>query len=88
MCTLCKNMKFITGLLVYILSVASVIVTAVLYLTRSNLTEGLTSAFIPVYTGVAAIILSTSIYMILTFIAGESAVEHKSALQSIKDKKQ
>jgi hypothetical protein len=39
----------------------------------------------PIFTGVAAIILSTTIYMIATFIVGEAVVEHKSALKSIKD---
>jgi hypothetical protein len=40
----------------------------------------------PIYTGVAAIILSTSIYLIATFIVGEAVAEHKSALKSIKSK--
>ena len=84
--SLIKRMKFCTGLSVYILSVASIIVTAILYVTSSTLTAGLTSTFMPIYAGVAAVVLSTSVYMIATFIVGESVVEHKSALKSIKEK--
>ena len=85
-CTTTRRMKFISGIIVYVLSIASVIVTAILYLTNAGLTAGLTTVFMPVFTGVAAIILSTTIYMIATFIVGEAVVEHKSALKSIKDK--
>ncbi|MBO5910268.1 MAG: hypothetical protein J6Q15_02030 [Clostridia bacterium] len=85
-CTSTRRMKFISGIIVYVLSVVSVIVTAILYLTRSSLTAGLTATFMPIYTGVAAIILSTSIYLIATFIVGEAVAEHKSALKSIKSK--
>jgi hypothetical protein len=85
-CTTTKRMKFIAGIIVYVLSIVSIVVTAILYLTNATLTAGLTAVFMPVFTGVAAIILSTTIYMIATFIVGEALVEHKSALKSIKDK--
>ncbi|MBQ8522185.1 MAG: hypothetical protein IJ458_00800 [Clostridia bacterium] len=85
-CTSTKRMKFISGVLVYVLSIVSIIVTAILYLVSAGLTTGLTTIFMPVYTGIAAIVLSTSIYMIATFIVGEAVVEHKSALKSIKEK--
>ena len=85
-CTSTKRMKFISGILVYVLSIVSIIVTAILYLTRAGLATGLTTTFMPIYTGVAALILSTSIYMIATFVVGEAVVEHKSALKSIKQK--
>lgn len=87
-CTTTKRMKFISGILVYVLSIVSIIVTAILYLTSASLTAGLTAVFMPVFTGIAAIVLSTSIYMIATYIVGEAVVEHKSALKSIKDNKQ
>lgn len=85
-CTATRRMKFISGIIVYVLSIASIVVTAILYLTSASLTSGLTAVFMPVFTGVSAIILSTTIYMIATFIVGESVVEHKSALKNIKDK--
>ena len=85
-CTTTKRMKFISGIIVYVLSIVSIVVTAILYLTNASLTAGLTAVFMPVFTGAAAIILSTTIYMIATFIVGEAVVEHKSALKSIKDK--
>lgn len=85
-CTATRRMKFISGIIVYVLSIASIVVTAILYLTSASITSGLTAVFMPVFTGVSAIILSTTIYMIATFIVGESVVEHKSALKSIKDK--
>ena len=85
-CTSSKRMKFISGIIVYVLSIVSIIVTAILYLVSSSLTAGLTAVFMPVYTGIAAIVLSTTIYMIATFIVGEAVVEHKSALKSIKEK--
>lgn len=85
-CTTTRRMKFISGIIVYVLSIVSIVVTAILYLTNASLTAGLTAVFMPVFTGAAAIILSTTIYMIATFIVGEAVVEHKSALKSIKDK--
>ena len=85
-CTSIRKMKFISGIIVYVLSIVSIIVTAILYLTNAGLTVGLTTIFMPIYTGTATIILSTSIYMIATFIVGESIAEHKSALKSIKAK--
>lgn len=85
-CTTTKRMKFISGILVYVLSIVSIIVTAILYLVSAGLTTGLTATFMPVYTGIAAIVLSTTIYMIATYIVGEAVVEHKSALKSIKEK--
>lgn len=85
-CTATRRMKFISGIMVYVLSIVSIIVTAILYLVRSSLTTGLSSIFMPVYIGVATIIMSTTLYMIATYIVGESLVEHKSALKSIKEK--
>ena len=85
-CTSTKRMKFISGIIVYVLSIVSIIVTAILYLVSSSLTAGLTAVFMPVYTGIAAIVLSTTIYMIATFVVGEALVEHKSALKSMKEK--
>ena len=72
--------------MVYVLSLVSIIVTAILYLVRSGLNTGLSTIFMPVFAGVATIVLSTTIYMIATFIVGEAVAEHKSALKSIKEK--
>lgn len=85
-CTSTKRMKFISGLIVYVLSIVSIIVTVILYLVNSSLTAGLTATFMPVYTGVAAIIISTSIYMIATFIVGEAVVEHATSTKGVKEK--
>ena len=84
-CTSTRRMKFISGLIIYILSIVSLVVTIILYLVSASLTAGLTSAFMPIFAGTSAIIMSTTIYMIATFIVGESVVEHKSALKSIKE---
>lgn len=83
-CTSTKRMKFISGILTYFLSIVSVIVTIILYLVRAGLATGLTTAFMPIFAGTAAIILSTSIYLIATFIVGEAVVEHSTARKSIK----
>lgn len=83
-CTSIKRMKFVSGIIVYILSVVSVIVTAILYLVRAGISTGLTTAFMPIFAGTAAIILSTSIYLVATFIVGEAVVEHATARKSIK----
>ena len=85
-CTSIRRYKFVSGILVYVLSIVSIIVTAILYLVSSTLTAGLTAVFMPVFTGTAAIIMSTSIYMIVTFIVGESVAEHASAIKSVKEK--
>ena len=85
-CTSTRRMKFISGLIVYVLSVVSLVVTIILYLVNTSLTAGLTAVFMPIFAGTAAVIMSTTIYMIATFIVGESVAEHKSALKSIKEK--
>ena len=85
-CTSIRRMKFISGLIVYILSAVSLVVTIILYLVNTSLTAGLTATFMPIYAGTAAVIMSTTIYMIATFIVGESVVEHKSALKSVSAK--
>ena len=85
-CTSRKSMKFISGIIVYVLSVVSIIVTAILYLVRAGLNTGLSTIFMPVFAGVATVVLSTTIYMIATFVVGEAVAEHKSALKSIKEK--
>lgn len=85
-CTSARRMKFISGIIVYVLSIISIIVTVILYLVNSSLTAGLVATFMPVYTGVAAIIMSTSIYLIATFIVGEAVVEHATSAKGIKEK--
>ena len=85
-CTSMKRLKFISGILVYVLSIVSIIVTVILYLVSASLTAGLTAAFMPIYTGTAAIIMATTIYMIATYIVGESVAEHASAIKSVKEK--
>lgn len=87
-CTSMKRMKFISGIMVYVLSITSLIVTAVLYLVRAGLATGLTTGFMPVFTGLTALVLSTSAYMIATYIVGEAVVEHSSAMKSIKRNQQ
>ena len=85
-CTSTRRMKFISGLIVYVLSAVSLVVTIILYLVNTSLTAGLTTAFMPIFAGTAAVIMSTTIYMIATFIVGEAVAEHKSAIKSIKEK--
>lgn len=85
-CTTTRRMKFMSGLIVYVLSIVSVVVTVILYLVNSSLTAGLTAVFMPIFAGTAAVIISTTIYMIATYIVGEAVAEHKSALKSIKQK--
>lgn len=85
-CTSTKRMKFIAGIIVYVLSIVAIIVTAVLYLVNAGLTTGLTSIFMPIYVGTATLVLSTTIYMIATYIVGEAVVEHASAMKSISRK--
>jgi len=85
-CTSTRRMKFISGLIIYVLSIVSLVVTIILYLVRASLTEGLTAVFMPIFAGTAAVIIATTIYMIATFIVGEAVVEHKSALKSVKEK--
>lgn len=83
-CSSMRRMKFISGLIVYSLSIASVIVTAILYLTQSTgLKLGLDNIFFPAFIGIASLVLSTSIYMIATYIVGEAVAEHSSALKSM-----
>ncbi len=83
-CTSVNRMKFIPGIIIYVLSIASVIVTAILYLVNAGLTVGLTAEFMPIYTGLAALVMSTTLYMIASYIVGESVVEHNTAMESIK----
>jgi len=85
-CTSTRRMKFISGLIIYVLSIVSLVVTIILYLVSASLTAGLTAVFMPIFAGTSAIIMATTIYMIATFVVGESVVEHKTALKSVKEK--
>lgn len=81
-CTSTGEGKQTSGLIIYILSLLSVIVAGILYFMNSG-AGGLATEFFNIFLSVSLISLMTSGYMIATWCVGESLVEHKTAQREI-----
>ncbi len=77
-CTKTHEGKFISGLIVYVLSVLSVIVPFVLYYMNTG-TAGLIPEFFNVFITVSLFSFLTVALTIATWFVGESLVEHETA---------
>lgn len=82
-CTSTGEAKTISGMIVYILSVLSVIMACVLYFINTTRT-GLNPDFINLFTSIAIVSLMTSGFLIATWCTGEALVEHATAENSMK----
>ena len=77
-CTSSGEGKYISGLIIYVLSVLSVVMACILYFMNTGV-EGMAVEFLSLFLSVSIVALMTSGYMIATWCVGESLVEHRSA---------
>ena len=77
-CTRSGEAKYVSGLLVYVLSVLSVVVACILYFVNSGFMP-LSADFFTLFLSVAIVSLMVSGYLIATWCVGESLVEHATA---------
>jgi len=84
-CTATNHMKFVSGIMVYVLSVLSIIVPVLLYL--MNTTKlGLGMTFGPVFILITSLSLLTSLFLIAEFVVGEALIEHNTAATELKQR--
>ena len=74
-CTNSGEGKFISGIIVYVLSVLAVAMACILYFTNSGM-AGLATEFFNLFISVSLISLITTGFLIGTWAVGESKVEH------------
>ncbi len=86
-CTSTGEAKAISGLIVYVLSVLAVIMACILYFVNSGV-GGLATEFFNLFISISIISLMTTGYTIATWCVGESLVEHTTAEEKIKERKQ
>lgn len=86
-CTSTNRMKFISGLLVYVLSILAVVVSIVIYLINTS-RVGLTFDLSPVFILITALSYSTSLFMIAQYVVGEAMIEHNTSEQAIQRRTQ
>ena len=77
-CTRTHEGKFVSGIVIYVLSILSVIVPVVLYFMNSNNT-GIFPDFFTIFISVAIMSFITVGFTIATWVVGESMVEHETA---------
>ena len=77
-CTKTHEGKFISGLIIYVLSILSIIVPVVLYFMNTG-DMGLLPDFFNVFITVSLISFTTVGFTIATWVVGESLVEHETA---------
>ena len=75
-CTMTGEGKFISGIVVYILSVLSVVMAAVLYFINGGMT-GLGAEIFGMFISIPLFALTISGALIAMWVVGESRVEHK-----------
>ncbi len=82
-CTTTGEGKQISGLIIYILSVLSVVMAAILYFINVG-PAGLATDFFGLFISISFISLLASGFMIATWCVGEALVEHTTAEQEIR----
>ena len=81
-CTHNNHGKEITGWIVYILSILSLIVAAILYFSNAGI-NGLVDNLFNMFISVSLLSVTVTGFLIATWIVGESLVEHKTAEKEI-----
>ena len=74
--------KFISGLIIYVLSILAVIMACVLYFINTGV-DGLATDFFNIFISVSSLSLMTTGYLIASWCVGEAKVEHESAEDEI-----
>ena len=77
-CTRAGRSKFISGLIIYVLSILAVIMACVLYFINTGV-DGLATDFFNIFISVSILSLMTTGYLIASWCVGEAKVEHESA---------
>lgn len=81
-CTSSGEGKFFSGLIIYVLSILSVVMACILYFMNTGV-EGMAVEFLGLFLSVSIVALMTSGYMIATWCVGESLIEHRTAQDEI-----
>jgi len=76
-CTNSGEGKFISGLIVYVLSILAVVMMAILYFLNSGM-AGLATEYFNLFISVSLISLVTTGLLIATWVVGENRVEHST----------
>lgn len=84
-CTSTNRMKFVSGLLVYVLSVGAIAVSIILYLINTTRT-GLAFDFSPVFILITALSYATSLFMIAEYVVGEAIIEHETTVKVVRQR--
>ena len=85
-CTHNNRGKEVTGLIVYVLSILSLIVAAILYFSNAGI-NGLVDNLFNMFISVSLLSVTVTGFLIATWIVGESLVEHKTAAKEIETQK-
>ena len=85
-CTHNNHGKEITGLIVYVLSILSLIVAAILYFTNAGI-NGLVDNLFNMFISVSLLSVTVTGFLIATWIVGESLVENRTAGKEIQAQK-
>ena len=85
-CTHNNRGKEITGLMIYVLSILSIIVAAILYFSNAGF-SGLVDNLFNMFISVSLLSVTVTGMLIATWIVGESLVENRTAEKEIKIQK-
>ncbi len=85
-CTHNNRGKEVTGLVVYVLSILSLIVAAILYFSNAGI-NGLVDNLFNMFISVSLLSVTVTGFLIATWIVGESLVEHRTAAKEIETQK-
>ena len=85
-CTHNNRGKEMTGWIVYVLSILSLIVAAILYFSNAGI-NGLVDNLFNMFISVSLLSVTVTGFLIATWIVGESLVEHSTAEIEIEKKK-
>ena len=81
-CTHNNSGKEITGLIIYVLSILSIIVAAILYFTNAGI-DGLVDNLFNMFISVSLLSVTVTGFLIATWLVGQSLVEHRTAGKEI-----
>lgn len=84
-CTANNRMKFVSGLIIYILSVCAVAVSVLVYLIYTT-RAGLPIDISGIFTLTVALSYAVTLFMIAEYIVGESLIEHNTSAKELKER--
>lgn len=84
-CTSSNKMKFISGIMVYVLSVTAIVMAVIIYMMYTTRT-GLPMDLSFVFTLTTALSLATTLFMIAEYVVGEALIEHNTSAQALKSR--